>query len=683
MGGQIFNFIAALLFMSGLVMISRISRQMKAEDRTGYRYISGGLSLLAAVSLLRIYNGLELFEGVPFLADHLFFQMIVWITVMSGMILLLSGISTWLPLSRAQRMYSKQRLHQVELVRKVAQLVKVESRAPVVLAKTLDYMITDFDFAHGALYVYSHKDRRMYLSSTSGHVTVAQSLLDLGDFEVPSSLHSRADEVAISRLAVRMLPAGLANPSVVQPVLCGHRLAALFLLWDDSNRAVDEDLMLNLKVAAGIIGMRIQLNKTGLLKKYNENLADCQKKLSELLYLCTPMTDSLDRIKELLKTVMPIDLLSVTFGTEDGRSQRYAVGENGTVLNEIGASSALPGGFDMTAGKMPEPIVINNLADESGVVIDDLVCSSGMGSMMAVPLAVENSFEGVCVIASYDKHCYNAGEVTALTALAPLLTGILYQERDRRNRAASLRRIKLVHEFNDLARQSKNRDDLFDRAAVILSDEVKPSIIRISTFDTDGAFMTSRTMLVRRPGANVTPTGGHMILSLMPLHRQLKESGKTIIVDQSRNQNPMSPIETAQAFLPDSEVALLVPITERGVVTGLIGMARKGDMQQKIFTPEDVEFTTALAGILSAEVAAETPALTETRRMTSGMLSETAPDPDRELKNRLKSSLTGIIGSVELIKSSGQQDEKIKRYLDIIDKSAQRMSSYCSEDAPV
>ena len=52
-----------------------------------------------------------------------------------------------------------------------------------------------------------------------------------------------------------------------------------------------------------------------------------------------------------------------------------------------------------------------------------------------------------------------------------------------------------------------------------------------------------------------------------------------------------------------------------------------------------------------------------------------------EVKSRIKSALTGIMGSIEILKSKTEKGETdASRYIDIIDRSAQKINDYCAQE---
>ena len=51
MGVELFDLWTTLLFLFGLVMVTRLNRQLRLEDRKSYNHVCFGLLILAGVSL--------------------------------------------------------------------------------------------------------------------------------------------------------------------------------------------------------------------------------------------------------------------------------------------------------------------------------------------------------------------------------------------------------------------------------------------------------------------------------------------------------------------------------------------------------------------------------------------------------------------------------------------------------
>jgi len=91
-------------------------------------------------------------------------------------------------------------------------------------------------------------------------------------------------------------------------------------------------------------------------------------------------------------------------------------------------------------------------------------------------------------------------------------------------------------------------------------------------------------------------------------------------------------------------------------------------------------FVEAVASTLSLVIA-----LCVVRRRTFARPTpQEVPAQDPEFKARLRSSLTGLLGSVEMLKTRLHEgeDASAERYLSIIDRSARRLDDFVKAEEP-
>ena len=62
MGTLWFDFGAVLFLVAAMILISRLQDVISSEDKDGYRYMSGGIALLAVVSLLNLLRPHSIFK---------------------------------------------------------------------------------------------------------------------------------------------------------------------------------------------------------------------------------------------------------------------------------------------------------------------------------------------------------------------------------------------------------------------------------------------------------------------------------------------------------------------------------------------------------------------------------------------------------------------------------------------
>jgi signal transduction histidine kinase len=193
--------------------------------------------------------------------------------------------------------------------------------------------------------------------------------------------------------------------------------------------------------------------------------------------------------------------------------------------------------------------------------------------------------------------------------------------------------------------------------------------------------MSSRAIAHDPSTAPSTPGDGHMVMSLMPLHHMTRDSGRILMVNQSDAEHHMTPAEAGQAFFPEVQSAMLVPVMLGQQVLAVIGIADSRHEDRRSFRRPDVLLARSISAILALAIQAGlgrkvTGSTVENRGFASPTIKAS------QLRGRVRSSLSGILGSVEMIKSQHKSsDPALEKYLSIIDKSAQRINDCFTEQA--
>ena len=671
-----FDFGVVLFSVAAMVMISRFRDVISSEDRDGYRYMSGGIAMLTAVSLLNLHFNAGMLSGIPFLSDPLSFRLIVWIGIISGTILLASGISTWLPLAQTYRKYNRQRVHRLELIKKVGQLVKVESRLPAILSRTLEHMVTDYELSFGAVYLYSRARNEVTFVSSTSEAPVDDAVLRQIEFDTRLLDEPRDGGRLVDLDLMKRTPADLHRPEIVQPILVDGKTAGFFLAWTQPDLEVEEDDHINFQVMADIIGRKIQLDRNGHLQKFRDTLKADRSQLIQTLDRKASFKEHVARIADFVGERMPADLVSVTVASESRGNHRYSIGTNRTVLHEIGINADWI--HDSRIGRGESLVVGDTLAD-TNLFADQLIANSGMKSLVCVPLTAAGGMEGVLTVASKDATSYTAREAAVLEAIAPVMAELVVSDRYRRSLSAGRGRSAVLRDVTIRLSHTHGIDEMLQKAATAVFDELHPAMVRVATFDAEGTFLTSRTMLRKHESDSITPADGHMILSLMPWHRIVRERGTTVTIDQADTEKQMTEMEAAQAFMPGLSQALLVPIKVSDRVVAVMSLADSRPADETESLENAREFVEAMAAALSVSM------LLDYRREAAAVHRNTPPRftvsdaPEGEMRGQMKSALTGIFGSVELIKSSGRPERNLDHYLSIIDRSARRINDYFAE----
>jgi len=284
------------------------------------------------------------------------------------------------------------------------------------------------------------------------------------------------------------------------------------------------------------------------------------------------------------------------------------------------------------------------------------------------------------VVASKGTNRFTLREIELIEAAVPLLSHLVTEEVYRYKIGVNERRVDLINSFLADCGRVSSLQDLFEQAAALLSRELRTSMVRISTYEYDGAFLKSRALASMRPIEGLTPVDGHMILSLMPYHTLVRETGRLMMINQEQTDKKITEAEARQVCRPDLQSALLVPVTVGQETLVVISLAELRRWSRYQYNQSDVMFASLVASGLSLaiQLALGKKMKAPSRLEEDSIRPATLPDP--VLKGRIKSSLSSILGSVEMIKSHNPNtDASLDRYLSIIDRSAQRINDYFAE----
>lgn len=677
---QLFEYGVAVVFLMALIAVARFKKYLTAEDTGSYNHVVMGLGILAIASLAQVYNGLGVFSRVPFLSEQPFFKLVFWIGIITGLAFLIDGVTNWVPLSRSYRQHNKERIDRLECIKKIEQLVRVESRAPVVFGTSLEYMVSGYDLEGGAAYLLSRRTRRagcVRLINSGEHVSTA-------DLSIPFerlSAHLHNDwEPSHSDCLQAALPAELKKPDLIVAVQAGKQLVGFFVLWAKGPSGLGDEERINLKIAGDIIGHELCRHVLQTQNDFQREVSQWTRSLSAGLERDAEPRDKFLTITESLRRKVGADYFSLSIRLEDNRLRRYTVGQTGDLLAESNIDPGKTRTFINTAYTTGEPILVDDLQTAAVVAEDDVITRSGYRSLAVLPVRLGTSTEGIMIVAFKKPGQLQRRKLCFVEAAAATASDLVAEEQHRYQMKGIQRRGYRINSFLADIGQSESLDSVFTRAAALIGSEIKPTVVRIATVGSEETFLNSKALQTARPAGMIAPEKGAMILSLLPYHELVLDTGRLMMINQKSTDRKMAEPEEKQVFGTAVSSALLVPIKVGSSTLGVISLGETRDWDRFQFRQADIQFVTAVASGLSL-------AIMLNRKKASFTLpkKQEATPPgtgDTDERGRIRSSLSGIMGSLEFLRSTKQPtDESVNRCLAIIDKSARRISEYISSDA--
>ena len=279
--------------------------------------------------------------------------------------------------------------------------------------------------------------------------------------------------------------------------------------------------------------------------------------------------------------------------------------------------------------------------------------------------SLKSGATGIICCASKKKYAFKQSHLFVLKKCYEIVKQILITD----YQAGVVRRLearqKSDNKYVSNCLTRSNSLEIYETTAKHLLDELNPAMVRISTFDDNESFLNSEAMYISRPLNTIVPSRGCMILSVMPIHEELKTKMKEFVITDNVGNPVIGEFEMSQVFTSLVSSAVLMPIIEGSKVVGVVGVARDGSSKQTEFSETEVEqirSTTALMSKFIARVRKESDSDSAVQYISS--------------RTDAKSALSGIIGSLELINSSESDKDSIGKYLSIMDRSVKKLSNY-------
>lgn len=662
MSTELMLWTAPLFFLAALVVISRLEKQISAVSRESYRLIAGGISVFALVALAALFRGLGMFDRLPFLSDEVFFDLVTWIFGITGSIFVLSGLSNWLPLARREKENGQRSIRRLDLIRKVEQLLGVESRLDAVLSATAEYMVSHFGLKFGAVYKYSDRNHRLRFVAATSKAPSAASRLELAS-SAPERLEKLRNGRSTDLTGLFDDTTGkLKTPGAVLPMSVDKRPVGFFVLWVGETAVLEDDDLLTLKLAIDAIERKIQTDRLRLKCESEISLRTWKSRLELIVSGARSARDAFSAAVQCAGQRLPVDYAALAMVDESGeRMRRISWGPGGGVLSETGLPVPSEGQLTADAYRSGETAVKCNLQAESDISRGEIVTDGSVRSILAAPILIRGSVRGVVTFASAQNQAYTDWELKDMETAMPAWERLVVDELSRTElRRRDRRMINLSRMTWDISRLH-HLNEVLAEAASVISQEINADIVRISTPNSRGAFLKSRTLVLNRSIDTKVPANGELIVSLMPLHEQVLRDGQAMLSGGGVSSNLVA-FEREQAFARGVKSSMIVPVHANGQVAGVISVASMSEARKLHRDTGALTFVESVARCLGPSMPPMVP-VSEQPTKDAG---------SREVRSTDRDIVAGVSDSIarDWSQSTDLADEMMDKYLALIDRSA-------------
>ena len=658
----------ALFFLAALILLARFQIRLTAVDPQSFRRIAIGLGLLNLVALARLYSRLGILQGVPFLSEPVFFQLILWVIIITGITFLVSGVAEWLPLARASRETHQCTIARLSLFRKIEQLGSIEPRPEPFFQAALSHIVDTHGFTCGVMYALSASGERLQFVGSVNCTGYDEHLANV-------SLQARGKEGAgtVSLAGLGMLcglPVQLGRPTLLLPIEVQKRVRGCFLFW--SQNTPTDETVLDLKLIGDIVARRILHRSRQIKIDFFESVEQLYLQLNDQLAAADSPVDGLNCLIRELRPLVPVDYATLLVPADTGHQvDRLSVGVNGHVLCERGV---LPG--PALSALRTDLLASGETVTVAGASLTEDLNLELPGSFQSI--AIVGSSAGQLVLGTGRSHAYSPAVLRALDYIAPHVRMMLEKHCARRTTETLYQRLTVLSRL-----LTGDQTKVIDRVAAFLRESLRVDTVRISVMDGTELFLNSLGLASKAVPPTMAPALGSMILDLLPLHTRAVASGEMVVWEEAESHEDLSESEALAVGTGSIRSLLAVPVMQhdtRAQVIGVITLTSANQSAARLASESNrvlLQTTAALVSNVLQQVRATSRLDVHSE---TGWLDSETPTGRR---SRIRSSLTGILGSVELMRTLRTPDAaRVEKFLSIIDRSARKIDACMTSIVP-
>ncbi len=577
------------IFLAGLILLRRFQKVLTNESPEGFRRVSSGLSLLSLAVLARLFHVEGMFARTPFLSEPIFFDLAYWIAVIGGGSMLVHGASDWLPLAKRSLQGKVDQVQGAELVRRVQQLVGVESRIDTVLANTLQYMKEQVGLSYGAVFKCSLSRTRIELTATTSEFPMPRNLMDESVALCFAGRRREEQMIDFEKCLSLSLPPVLGRPSAMIPVEVGSRKVSCFVLWKLEG-SISSDDRLTLQLAADIIAHKIDRDHLVLARHSDRERSEWFTTIIESVIEAKGSSRRVAALAKSLADIVPYDLMAVTVVPGEGRrTTRYSMAEGGNILVEKAVEAPLSDALTAPAFYGDGTVVFGDLSTDRQPDRREVLTIGLVRSLISVPVHLRGELAIVMTLTSGQKDAFSDRRRETLELLRPLVVMAVQEDILELVSRRELSRFERIEKLVKAAVGEESTQLLLNGIAGLAAEETGAEVVRVATLDKSGVFIGSRVLIAPQGRNSSVPPDGQLILPLMPLHDRAVRSGQ-IVASQNQTVDELSAMEAHQIFNADLKQTSVVPMTHAGRTVGVITLgwldnrAEVGlDTSQRIF----------------------------------------------------------------------------------------------------
>ncbi|MCX6835119.1 MAG: GAF domain-containing protein, partial [candidate division Zixibacteria bacterium] len=585
------------LFLVSLILFRHCEKLIRAESAEAYRRLAGGLSLLSLTALARLYQGIGAFQQVPFLSEAVFFDLVYWVIVIAGGAMIVNGAAYWLPLARENKQLNQDKIALLDLIRRIEQLIGVESRLDTILTHALQYMKEASNLGSGLVFKFSTDGTHLRIVSGTPDFDGDVKQLEQAICSRVKDHQATGTTVDLSRLIADCLAQEQGEPAITIPVEVTGRMIGAFAFWSKDHAEPEPDVRLVLQLEADVIARKVATDSLNLRARSREERAAWQENTRVSVEAASDTRLKFAALSKAIAERFQVDTVTLSVMPQKSRVRRFTWTRGDRTLVEHQLPAVSIDSLTGPAFYAGDTVVYHDLSQERRPVREEVLTVRPIGSLAALPIRITEDVTTVLTLTSEYENSITEGIVADIKQLSPLVALLvlpdLLREIDRRK---TERLERLAHTLNAIGSGDSRQSSLMALAG-LAAEEYDADLIRLSQIDETGMFLESRALVSAGSLRCTVPAHGRIILSLAPIHEQVLKTGLSMVVSRSGDKPGLSGIETTQTLAEGVRHAAIIPILQDGKSIGVITLGAVGHELTETQDSSGLAFAETLAAI--------------------------------------------------------------------------------------
>ncbi|MEP0826951.1 MAG: GAF domain-containing protein [bacterium] len=651
------------IFLSLFGLLGRMREKIFSENKSSFNYARAGLATLALVSLVQSAHNQDLFEQIPFLSEPVYLELILVIGMVSGVTLMLAGISIWVPsrkVANAEDISNGSRLTQLK---RIADEAENQSEIAMFIRKLPRQLSGQAGFKAAAV---------IRLNSRCNQIISCDGL--------DENLKTRCDEMLRESTVIKAETIlHKVNPAHAVMLRTGSGIIGALIVWDAEEKRGEQNEGAILELLGRRLASRIEHRRLQLQSQYEQKSLEYLRQMRALVENRTELKNLIRGLYTLFNNAVGAEFFVLSVPDKSPWDlRRYIAGINGNILQSGVTTTVKERDFLAPLIRQRRSLVINDITKISSEQVDILIASCGQKSIMAVPIVSNGRLIGIVTIGHPKPGRFGHKELERCEMLAAAMSPALEEEFLR---MVTFDRDRFLNGIGSLCQTQESATDIdsfLAAAAAILSENVRTTMIRVTVLNKERDHLITKAIQTARPFPGIR--NGEVALSqeLIPWHCLVIRENRPLLINQQDGESRLDTAEAEGLAFGEVQSAIIMPIAVNGLVYGIITMAEMRNWNRSPLDATALTFARAAAAVMAQGIKATQ--LSRALLLPENERLQGAPPTGKDFYQELKTPLSRIQGSIDLLKIRGfAEAEDSQKILEAMENSTNRLISLINE----